>query len=122
MRHVLCRCLAIATITFGASSGSAQHNGHRHHHGGWFGGGFSRVGPFASGFGLGLGGFNYYTGPVGFGYTSWGYPNFGPYFSYIPMAPVVVPSQPLWLGNPYDNPAIQEWLPKSKVQNGNGGQ
>lgn len=47
---------------------------------------------------LGFGGLNYYYGPLG-GYTpyvstpyattSYGYPNFGPYYSYVPLAPVV---------------------------------
>lgn len=47
---------------------------------------------------LGFGGLNWYYGPLG-GYTpyittpyadaSFGYPNFGPYYSYVPLAPVV---------------------------------
>ena len=47
---------------------------------------------------LGFGGLNWYYGPLG-GYTpyigtpyattSYGYPYFGPYYSYVPLAPVI---------------------------------
>jgi tetratricopeptide (TPR) repeat protein len=52
---------------------------------------------------LGFGGLNWYYGPLG-GYTpyittpyanaSFGYPNFGPYYSYVPLAPVIRQSRP----------------------------
>jgi hypothetical protein len=52
---------------------------------------------------LGFGGLNWYYGPLG-GYTpyittpyantSFGYPNFGPYYSYVPLAPVVRQARP----------------------------
>jgi tetratricopeptide (TPR) repeat protein len=52
---------------------------------------------------LGFGGLNYYYGPIG-GYTpyistpyantSYGYPNFGPYYSYVPLAPVLRQRRP----------------------------
>jgi tetratricopeptide (TPR) repeat protein len=52
---------------------------------------------------LGFGGLGWYYGPLG-GYTpyittpyanaSFGYPNFGPYYSYVPLAPVIRQSRP----------------------------
>ncbi len=52
---------------------------------------------------LGFGGLNYYYGPLG-GYTpyistpyattTYGYPSFGPYYSYVPLAPVVRQGRP----------------------------
>lgn len=81
--------------------------------------GFGFSGYGYSSFG-GFGGLNYYQGPVGgpwiapygYGYTSFGYPNFGPTYSYIPMAPIVQQAHPLWIGrDPFDNAAIQEWMP-----------
>lgn len=52
---------------------------------------------------LGFGGLNWYYGPIG-GYTPWistpyantsyGYPNFGPYYSYVPLAPVLRQRRP----------------------------
>ncbi len=66
---------------------------------------------------LGFGGLNYYYGPIG-GYTpyistpyattSYGYPNFGPYYSYIPMAPVLRQRRP-FLTDPtlFDDAAIE---------------
>lgn len=73
--------------------------------------------------GYGYGGFGYYNGPVGgygnpyapygYGYPPYGYPNYGPNYTYIPAAPVVIQPNPVWPGqNPFDNPAIQEWLPQ----------
>lgn len=125
-------------IAFGQHHG---HGGHHHHGGGWGGGwggsGFGRVGPLLpySSFGYGyssfsgFGGLNYYHGPVGgvyagpfgygapYGYTSFGYPNYGPYYSYLPMAPLVIQTQPLTIGPGLgDNPAIQEWMPKHNGQ------
>ncbi|MSR59262.1 MAG: tetratricopeptide repeat protein [Planctomycetaceae bacterium] len=113
--------------------------------------GFGRVGPFlpfSSGYGYssfgGFGGLSYYNGPVGgfgpmgygspygygggfggfgggYGYTSFGYPNFGPYYSYTPMAPIVVQTRPLFIGpDPADNPVIQEWMPQFQGQKQQG--
>lgn len=137
MRHFY---LTVATLLVCPALAFGQHHGHagHHHHGfGWGGGGFGRVGPFLpfSSFGYGysgisgFGGMTYYNGPVGgvyagpfgygapFGYTSFGYPNFGPYYSYLPMAPMVIQTQPLTIGPGLgDNPAIQEWMPKQNGQ------
>lgn len=65
----------------------------------------------------GFGGVNYYYGPLGgytpyvtpYGYTTFGYPNFGPYYSYIPLAPVVRQQRPYWIGaDPFDDPRVQQ--------------
>ena len=67
---------------------------------------------------LGFGGLNWYFGPLG-GYTpyvstpyattTYGYPNFGPYYSYVPLAPVVRQPKNYWTGpNPFDQPVIDE--------------
>lgn len=58
---------------------------------------------------IGFGGLNWYYGPLG-GYTpyvstpyattSYGYPNFGPYYSYVPLAPVIRQARP-WQ-DPFD--------------------
>lgn len=86
---------------------------------------------------LGFGGLNYYYGPLG-GYTpyvstpyantSYGYPTFGPYYSYVPLAPVVRQGIP-WpddldpaagqgkggLGNAARKPPPQELQPNVKI-------
>jgi tetratricopeptide (TPR) repeat protein len=61
---------------------------------------------------IGFGGLNYFYGPVGgytpfvtpYGYTTYGYPHFGPYYSYVPLAPVLRQRRPFWIGgDPFNN-------------------
>jgi hypothetical protein len=61
---------------------------------------------------MGFGGLNWFYGPLGgytpyvtpYGYTTYGYPNFGPYYSYVPLAPVTRQTRPYWIGgNPFAN-------------------
>jgi len=78
----------------------------------------------------GFGGLNWYYGPLGgytpyvnpYGSTMYGYPNYGPYYSYVPLAPVIRQTRPYWIGgdpflnnannnvgrqpNPADNPQL----------------
>lgn len=67
---------------------------------------------------LGFGGLNWYYGPLG-GYTpyigtpyattNYGYPDFGPYYSYVPLAPVIRQSRPYLTGDdPFDNAAVTQ--------------
>jgi hypothetical protein len=60
----------------------------------------------------GFGGLNWFYGPLGgytpfvtpYGYTTYGYPNFGPYYSYVPLAPVIRQTRPYWIGgDPFDD-------------------
>jgi len=55
----------------------------------------------------GFGGLNWYYGPLGgytpyittpYGSTTYGYPYFGPYYSYVPLAPVIRQTRPYWIG------------------------
>jgi hypothetical protein len=64
----------------------------------------------------GFGGLNFFFGPLGgytpyvvpYGYLTYGYPFFGPYYSYIPLAPVVRQARPYWIGpSPWDDPPPQ---------------
>jgi tetratricopeptide (TPR) repeat protein len=74
---------------------------------------------------LGFGGLNWYYGPLG-GYTpyittpyantSFGYPNFGPYYSYVPLAPVVRQARP------WQDPADAGLQGNGAQQNGAGNQ
>ncbi|MBS0262047.1 MAG: tetratricopeptide repeat protein [Planctomycetes bacterium] len=56
---------------------------------------------------IGFGGLNWYYGPVGgytpfvtpYGYTTFGYPNFGPYYAYVPLAPVMRQTRIDWVDN-----------------------
>ena len=68
-------------------------------------------------------GLNYYYGPVGYGpvgpitYSAYGTPNFGPAYTYIPAAPVIVQVPPGFDGGPpFNNPVIQEWMPGDRIQ------
>jgi tetratricopeptide (TPR) repeat protein len=75
---------------------------------------------------LGFGGLNWYYGPLG-GYTpyigtpyattNYGYPYFGPYYSYVPLAPVVRQRR-----YGYDAQARLYDADDGAVQQGNGGQ
>lgn len=65
---------------------------------------------------VGFGGLNFFYGPLGGytpyvvpnGYVTYGYPFFGPYYSYIPLAPVVRQARPYWMdASPWDEPAAQ---------------
>ena len=60
----------------------------------------------------GFGGLNWYYGPLGgytpyvtpYGSTTYGYPYFGPYYSYVPLAPVIRQTRPYWIGgDPFAN-------------------
>ena len=62
----------------------------------------------------GFGGLNWYYGPLGgytpyvtpYGSTTYGYPYFGPYYSYVPLAPVIRQTRPYWIGgDPFANVA-----------------
>lgn len=81
--------------------------------GGSYIGGPTRYGPAAPSYwtynrfsNVGFGGLNWFYGPLGgytpfvtpYGYTTYGYPNFGPYYSYVPLAPVIRQTRPYWIG------------------------
>jgi tetratricopeptide (TPR) repeat protein len=60
----------------------------------------------------GFGGLNWYYGPLGgytpyinpYGSAMYGYPSFGPYYSYVPLAPVLRQTRPYWIGgDPFAN-------------------
>jgi len=60
----------------------------------------------------GFGGLNWFYGPLGgytpfvtpYGSTTYGYPSFGPYYSYVPLAPVIRQRRPYWIGgDPFAN-------------------
>jgi Tetratricopeptide repeat len=131
--------LVLVTVLACSATASAGHRfGGRYHGPGGYGGSYSTIGrwgslfPFSAGFGYSsfgtVGGLSYYHGPVG-GYGPWGYrpynagygypTYFDPYYgsigaSYLPMAPVVVQTEPQWIGpHPADNPAIREWMPRA---------
>src|SRR5260370_27963516 len=68
----------------------------------------------------GFGGLNWFYGPLGgytpyvtpYGSTTYGYPYFGPYYSYVPLAPVIRQTRPYWNGgepfpNANNNPVAQ---------------
>ena len=72
---------------------------------------------------LGFGGLNYYYGPLG-GYTpyigtpyattNYGYPGFGPYYSYVPLAPVLRQRRPYPLGpSLFDDSQTQQSAPQA---------
>lgn len=122
MRRYLIAVAAAGCLTgMPLSNVFAQHGGGHHHHhhhhggnrgyGGWTGtGGWGGFGGYQNLFPSF--GFSVYRGygfgtPFG-GYTSFGYPNYGPYYSYIPMAPTVIQAHPFWLGpNPMDNSVLR---------------
>jgi hypothetical protein len=114
-----------------------QYSGRRHEQasgatfgnpGGSYIGGPTRYGPAAPSYwtynrfsNIGFGGLNWFYGPLGgytpfvtpYGYTTFGYPNFGPYYSYVPLAPVIRQTRPYWIGgDPFDD---------AQLQGGNGG-
>ncbi|MBI3863852.1 MAG: tetratricopeptide repeat protein [Planctomycetia bacterium] len=92
--------------------------------GGRYHGGPTLHGPAAPAYGtynrfsnIGFGGLNWYYGPLGgytpfvtpYGYTTFGYPNFGPYYSYVPLAPVIRQTRPYWIGaNPFADAPLPE--------------
>jgi len=77
----------------------------------------------------GFGGLNWYYGPLGgytpyvtpYGSTSYGYPYFGTYYNYIPLAPVIRQTRPYWIGgdpfavgnNPANRPAEPTAVPQA---------
>ena len=80
----------------------------------------------------GFGGLNWYYGPLGgytpyittpYGSTTYGYPYFGPYYSYVPLAPVIRQTRPYWIGgDPYLNNANGNARPPANaVENPQGG-
>jgi len=87
--------------------------------GGHYIGGSTQWGPAAPSYwtfnrfsNVGFGGLNWYYGPLGgytpyvspYGSTTYGYPYFGTYYSYVPLAPVIRQQRPYWIGgDPFAN-------------------